>query len=384
MKNYIITFCVSLLTFGIIKSADAQRSRGSSGGGRSSGGGGGVSRSTPSFNSRGSNPVSSARSFNTRPSFQRPSSNVSPVRSSTYRNIPSSFNRPSSVPGNNYQRNSFVTRNNSYAYNTRNVSRGYYGGGGYYSHAYFRGFAYGPRYSILPYSSVSLFFGGYPYYFYNGFYYGYYGGYYEPIFPPIGLRIGFLPYGYTSLFIGGFPYYYYNGIYYQQYDDNQYQVVDPPMGASVYSLPQGAKSVVLNGEKLYELNGTYYKEDRDAKGQTIYVVVGKNGEINNTNQSPEPNNIPNNNIPNNNVPNNNVPNNNNNNIPDNNYNNNTDQNLSTPPPSLNLKMGDIISQVPQGSRIVTINGEKMYVTPDDTYLKEENIGGTVQYEVVGK
>ena len=47
---------------------------------------------------------------------------------------------------------------------------------------------------------ISIYFGGNPYYFYNGFYYGYYGGYYEPIFPPIGLRIGFLPYGYTSLF----------------------------------------------------------------------------------------------------------------------------------------------------------------------------------------
>ena len=53
---------------------------------------------------------------------------------------------------------------------------------------------------------------------------------------------------------------------------------------TVYNLPEGAKAVILNGEKLYELNGTYYKEDRDSKGQTIYTVVGKNGEVNNTDE----------------------------------------------------------------------------------------------------
>ena len=54
------------------------------------------------------------------------------------------------------------------------------------------------------------------------------------------------------------------------------------MGATVSSLPKGAKSVTLNGEKMYELNGTYYKEDQNSKGEVIYTVVGKNGEINNT------------------------------------------------------------------------------------------------------
>jgi len=221
---------------------------------------------------------------------------------------------------------------------------------------------YGTRYSILPRSRVSISFGGYPYYYNDGFYYGYYGGYYQPIFPPFGLRIGVLPYGYYSFDLGGYPYYYYNGIYYQQYD-NSYQVVDAPMGASVYNLPEGAKAVVLNGEKLYELNGTYYKEDRDSKGQTIYTVVGKNGEVNNTDNSDS-------------------------NSPDNNLNNddntNTDNSLNTPPPAASLQLGDIVTQLPEGSRTVTINGEKMYVSPDDTYLKEETDGGVVQYKVVGK
>jgi hypothetical protein len=252
-----------------------------------------------------------------------------------------------------YNNNNYGNNNNNYRYSNNNYryNNNYYRSG--YGSGYNRGFsfAYGPRYSIIPRTSISLYFGGSPYYFYNGFYYGYYGGYYEPIFPPIGLRIGFLPYGCSRLFIGGYPYYYNNGIYYRQYDDD-YEVVDPPMGATVNSLPKGAKSVILNGEKMYELNGTYYKEDRNSKGEVIYTVVGKNGEINNTGDSGENSSIPGNN------------------------------DVNTPPVS--LQMGDIVNQLPEGSRVITINGEKMYVAPDDTYLKEESNGGVVQYKVVGK
>ena len=212
----------------------------------------------------------------------------------------------------------------------------------------------GPRFSIIPRSSVSIYFGGYPYYYYDGLFYGYYSGYYQPLFPPVGIRIGFLPYGYSTLFIGGYPYYYYNGIYYRQYE-NQYEVVDPPMGATVYNLPDCVKSVVLNGEDLYELNGTYYKEGRDSNGQLIYTVVGKNGEVNNTE---DPNNLDN-------------------------GDDEGDHSLSIPPSTLQL--GDTVSQLPENSKVVTINGEKMYVTPDNTYLKEEpNEAGVIQYKVVGK
>ena len=121
------------------------------------------------------------------------------------------------------------------------------------------------------------------------------------------------------------------------------------MGATVSSLPKGAKSVVLNGEKLYELNGTYYKEGRNSKDEVIYTVVGKNGEINNSDKVITL-------------------------LP-------AITMYATPPAS--LQMGDIVSQLPEGSKTVTINGEKMYVSPDDTYLKEESDGGVVQYRVVG-
>ena len=104
----------------------------------------------------------------------------------------------------------------------------------------------------------------------------------------------------------------------------------------------GAKSVVLNEEKLYELNGTYYKENRNSKGETVYTVVGKNGEVNNSVEE------------------------------------------SSNTPSASLSNGDIINELPDGSKAVTINGEKLYVTPDDIYLKEEIEGNVVHYKVVGK
>jgi len=202
----------------------------------------------------------------------------------------------------------------------------------------------GPRYSVLPRNSISIYFGGYPYYYNDGFFYGHFGGYYEPLFPPIGIRIGVLPFGYTRVFIGLDPFYYYNGIFYRHNSDRKdYEVVDAPMGATVSSLPKGAKSVVLNGEKLYELNGTYFKEDRNYKGETVYTVVGKNGEVNNSV--------------------------------------NADENTTSPAA---LNPGDVINELPDGSKIVTINGEKLFATPDDIYLKEERDGDTVKYKVVGK
>lgn len=232
---------------------------------------------------------------------------------------------------------------NNYSYGGNYYNRGYYNTGGYYPHF----FGYGPRYRILPRSFISINFGGYPYYYNEGLFYGLYGGYYQPLFPPPGLSISVLPFGYSRIFVGDNPFYYYNGIYYRQYPDrDNYEVVDAPLGATVSSLPKGAKSVVLNGEKLYELNGTYYKEDRNSKGQTVYTVVGKNGEVNNSD-----------------------------NASDNSVNN-------LPPASLNN--GEVINQLPEGSKIVTINGEKLYVTPDNIYLKEESDGNRVQYKVVGK
>ncbi len=261
---------------------------------------------------------------------QRRNDRTSQRENNSYRN--NNNNRYNNYGDNSYNNN---YRNNSY-------NRDYYYRNGYNRRIYVM---YGPRYNYRPYNCISVSFGGYPYYYTDGIFYDYYSGYYQPIFPPFGVRISALPFGYNRLYVGLNPFYYYNGIFYREYENN-YEVVDAPMGATVYSLPSGAKSVVINGEKFYELNGTYFKEDRNSKGKVIYVVVGKNGEINNTDE-------------------------------------NNDNSLNAPQ-SLQLQNGDVVSQLPEGSKVITLNGEKMYVAPDETYLKEEFNGDIVQYRVVGK
>jgi hypothetical protein len=388
MKNIFKALSLTVLLGGLLNYTNAQRSRNPSGHGNTS-----ASRSvsrassaprqmqtrsaparsfnnTRSFNNNSSSASRAQRQQPTREmtSRQRPERNFNTDRNVTARNLQNSSNtqrvsqsvnrNPSerlivsrnnnnTVSRNNYyDRNRSVSRNgyrNNYRYDRHNYRYGY--NYHYYGYVYGRRtrFIYGPRYRVIPHNFISIHFGGYPYYYYGGCFYGYYGGYYQPLFPPFGLRISVLPVGYASLFLGGIPYYYYNGIYYRQYD-NSYKVVDAPMGAVVSSLPDGARSVVINGEKLYELNGTYYKADRDEKGNDVFVVVGKNGVVNNTP------------------------------IDDN----------SMMAPSSSLQTGDTLSELPADSKIVTINGEEMYKTPDNVYLRKENKNGAILYEVVGQ
>ena len=172
-----------------------------------------------------------------------------------------------------------------------------------------------------------------------------YDGYYEPVFAPIGIHVTILPVGYYPIYVGPIPYYYYEGIYYRRYNDrnDEYEVVDAPMGAVVKSLPKGATKVVLNGEKLYEFDGSYYKEGTNSKNEVVYTVVGKNGVINNTGEQQPVTNA-----------------------------------VQTP------QIGDEITTLPENSKRVTINGDVLYVTPDNFYLKAETINNTTTYKVVGK
>jgi hypothetical protein len=329
-----ISLLVALAT-GMNYTAHAQRGerhRESSGGGRSS-------------------------SFAQRPApvrtFQQPQSrNASrDYRPSPQRNSPV-FTARDRTPNYARQGNTVTYNPAAYrrSYSGNSISRTYRYSNYYYNNNYRGGyghrisFMYGPRYSYIPRNSISIYFGGVPYYYSSGFYYGYYGGYYQPIFPPFGLRVTVLPLGFSTFYLGPDPYYYYNGIYYRPYNDDSYEVVDAPLGATIYSLPKGAKSVVINGEKMYELNGSYYKPGLDSKGNVIYTVVGKNGEVNTDNADSE-----------------------------------NSPNQSTAP----LSIGTIVNQLPEGSKTVTINGEKLYVSPDGTYLREETNNGVVQYEVVG-
>lgn len=187
----------------------------------------------------------------------------------------------------------------------------------------------------IPYHGVS-------YRYSNGYFYRPYGSYWRPGFPPIGIRVGFLPFGYSPLYVGSSLYYYNSGSFYRRYDNNNYEVVDPPMGAVLKELPRGAERVTVNGEDFYELNGTYYKEGIDSKGRTIYTVTGKDGDINNTeNVAPEINN--------------------------------------------SLQPGDIVDNLPQDCKTITLNGETYYISPDDVYFRETiDSSNKTSYEVVGK
>ena len=117
------------------------------------------------------------------------------------------------------------------------------------------------------------------------------------------------------------------------------------MGATLSSLPRGAQKVIVNGEEFYELNGTYYKKTTNDKGKTVYVVTGKNGEINN---STDPNGVT------------------------------PDQQTFAP------QQGDITDQLPENYKTITLNGSTYYVGPDDSYYQEIQQDGTTRFQVVGK
>lgn len=372
MKKIFQLFLVTGLTIGILKVAEAQRGRSqrgfSSQGNRSSG-------AATRFDGRSRGNVVPVRTFNGNSgnSFRGASQRGSRTITGTSRLQNNGISRSASgrefganrnpldrsiVSRQGYNRSSSFSRSNTrYNYNNRRFSNN--NNNSFYRSHYIQRpvFMYGPRYTVIPRGSISIHFGGDPYYYQQGYFYGYYGGYYQPVFPPFGLRIDVLPFGYSRFYVGADPFFYYNGIYYRQYDDNNYEVVDAPLGATVSSLPRGAKSVVLNGEKLYELNGTYYQSGRNSKGKKEYTVIGKNGEVNN-NINPDFNPDMNNNDENIN-------------------NNNVDEARGS------LKIGDLLDTLPDNSKIVTINGEQMYVTPENSYLKEETVDGRIKYRVIG-
>ena len=363
MKKLLRIFFLTALSAGIITSADAQRTRDSRGGSGPSVSHEPSRSSSPSVRSamRREAPSRTFENSNRSNTVSRGQSSSRPVESisgSQQRNPVVSGNssqRITASRGNYTMRGGSPNINNTYRYtHPYRTDRTYrhYNNHYYYGNVYGRrtAFMYGPRYKVIPRSFISIHFGGHPYYYHSGYYYGYCGGYYQPIFPPFGLRINVLPLGYSRIYFGGYPFYYYNGIYYRQYDD-YYQVVDAPMGAVVSSLPQGARTVVINGETLYELNGTFYRGDTDPNGSVVYTVIGKNGVVNNSQDI-------------------------------------DDGTMQYPgamqPVAPSLQEGDIISQLPEGSKIVTINGAQLYETPDNIYLQQQSNNGVVGYKVVGK
>jgi len=175
---------------------------------------------------------------------------------------------------------------------------------------------------------------------YAGYYnaHGYYNSFYAP---HLGFRLNVLPYGYYPFNWGGYPYFYSDGLYYQ-YMDNQYAVVEPPVGAAINVLPDNSQSIVINGIQYYELNGVYYQPITKDDGTVVYQVAGKDGELNTDDG--------------------------------------TNNQAAVAPPQI----GDIITTLPQGTRTIRINGQKIYVSPDDYYYQDarDNNNNAV-YKIVG-
>ncbi len=178
----------------------------------------------------------------------------------------------------------------------------------------------------------------------------YYSRPYNVYGPSVGFHINTLPFGCYPFSFGSSRYYYYDNTFYRRYNDNEYEVIAPPMGAKIPSLPRNAKAVLIDGQKYYELGGTYYVETFNQNNQLLYEVVGKDGVLNTGNDVVASNN------------------------------NNTFQQPFSNEPRLN----DVVSQLPDQCKTVTVNGQTLYVSPDNIYYQQINDGDNVAYKVVGK
>ena len=124
---------------------------------------------------------------------------------------------------------------------------------------------------------------------------------------------------------------------------------------------------MINGQQYYEADGVYYVAITKDDGSLAYEVAGKDGELNTDGGGDQGGNTP----------------------PapaDNNY----DQGSSAPAPAdagsnrANVQIGDIVQTLPADSRGVTVNGTKMFVTPDDVYYQAtHDNNGHRAYKVVG-
>jgi hypothetical protein len=348
-KNLFSFALAGLLSLPLAFTANAQHRGG--GGGSSSGGGGGGSRSgggggsvgvsrpsgggnvgvaRPSFNGGGSGQRSAvapvSRGFSGNGNVTRGNVNVAPQRGYGNRqnNVAVAPQR-SSVNGAG-QRIGGTRSYNSVDRRAYNGGRGSYynGANGYGNRVYANGYRYGGR---------GGYFGSHGYYPYHNYYNSYY-------YPRIGFSIGFLPFGYYPFWYGDYQYYYSDGLYYRQYND-QYTVVEPPIGAEVKNLPSDAKSISINGEQYYESNGVYYQLYTKDDGTQVYVIAGKDGELNT----------------------------------DNGGNGDVQQ---------GPQIGDIVNQLPDDCRKIKINGEKLFVSPDGFYYQEsKNNNGDTVYKIVG-
>jgi len=340
-KNVLNTALGTLVCAFLAMPASAQHRPSTSGGGGGGGGGGSSSSgssSRPSVSSAPSAPPSYSRApqQSSNVGVSRPSS-VAPRQSynNGSNNGQQGYGRPNTSqrvgvaprPGYNYGQRPGVGVRGNYGYAPRTYDA---------THRPATGNGYVYRSSPRVGTGHGGYWGNHNY---NHYYHGYYNSYY---LPRLGFAIDVLPYGYYPFYYGDFQYYYSDGLFYQ-YDNSQYTVVEPPIGAEVKELPEKAQSIVINGQQYYELNGVYYQPVTKDDGTVVYQVAGKDGELNTANGS----------------------------------------NIQDDQPQ-GPQMGDIVTQLPPDCRKIKVNGDKLWVSPDGVYYKEEaDANGNKTYKVVG-
>lgn len=174
----------------------------------------------------------------------------------------------------------------------------------------------------------------------RGFYYrnrGYYQTYYTP---QLGFSLNVLPYGYYPFYFGSDQYFYIDGLYYQQLENNSYTVVEPPIGAVINKLPAKAQPISINGMQYYELNGVYYQPITKEDGSLAYEIAGKDGELNTVDNGTPADDLP--------------------------------------------QVGDLVDNLPEGCKIIKLNGQRYYVSQEGYYFQDAvDLNGDKVYKIVG-
>lgn len=161
--------------------------------------------------------------------------------------------------------------------------------------------------------------------------------FYHPfVYPPAGTVVGTLPKDSYQFVWNTHPYYYRDGLFYQADADGSYKIAVPPVGAEVPSLPMAADIVTIDNNPYFQYKGIYYESVIKPGGQFAYKVAGVNGIGN----------------------------------PD-----------AASDPALPF-VGDMIDQLPEGSRQVKLNGKTYWVTPGGIYMEEVKKDNRSSYRVV--
>ena len=98
-------------------------------------------------------------------------------------------------------------------------------------------------------------------------------------------------------------------------------------------------NITINGETYYEYKGVYYSAVEKADGSVAYIIAGKDGVLN------------------------------------------------TPDGDINagagVKIGDIVTVLPEGTTEIIVKGETLYLSEDGVYYERIQDGDIISYRVVG-